>query len=213
LLTLLIPFAATCTNGVLIPSGITHNTGILSDVCRQAAQGKAVTSSVRLVWALQKESQKAWVEETLAESRAQAIKANLPLAFDLYITRSASPNTSGASTPTAEYDEKKSTLGGETVDLAGGKAQRFGGRPDIATEVARVVSDSPGRTLIVGASLPFPFSSLSSRLNSTDGHFASNSLRSFGARGRGQACYRSLPFFRRRDGDCFVRVLRGEGAV
>ncbi|GAA5901561.1 hypothetical protein JCM6882_006312 [Rhodosporidiobolus microsporus] len=132
-------------------SGITHPSSILADVCRQAAAGNAVCSNIKLCWALQHFEQKAWVEETLAQARADASKANLPLSVDLYITRSASPASSGTSTPTSgslpSLDEKKFDLGDE-VDFAG-KARRFAGRPDIASEIERTVAESSGRTLIV----------------------------------------------------------------
>ncbi|GAA6027262.1 hypothetical protein JCM8097_002536 [Rhodosporidiobolus ruineniae] len=132
-------------------SGITHPTGILADVCRQAAAGTAVTSNVKLVWAVQKQEQTAWVQETLTQARSQAEQANLPLSVDLYVTRSASPNSSGTSTPTttsAGLDEKAFDFG-EASDFAGGKARKFAGRPDIQQKVEKALADSAGRTLIV----------------------------------------------------------------
>ncbi|GAA5835676.1 hypothetical protein JCM11251_002994 [Rhodosporidiobolus azoricus] len=139
-------------------SGITHPSSILADVCRQAAAGTAVTSRIKLCWALQHLDQTAWIDDTLSLAQADAEKANLPLSLSLYITRSASPSTSssGSSTPTStdsqSLDEKESDLcgGGEEVDVAPGvKAKRFAGRPDVAQEIERAVADSPGRTLIV----------------------------------------------------------------
>ncbi|GAA6002484.1 hypothetical protein JCM10207_001145 [Rhodosporidiobolus poonsookiae] len=133
-------------------SGITHPLGILADVCKQAAVKTAVTSNVKLCWALQQLDQTAWVEETLDQARLEAEKANLPLAVNLYITRSASPASSGTSTPlespSIDFDEKKSDFG-EEVRIGAGKARRFTGRPDIQEEITQVVAQSAGRTLIV----------------------------------------------------------------
>ncbi|GAA5857451.1 hypothetical protein JCM8547_009278 [Rhodosporidiobolus lusitaniae] len=128
-------------------SGITHPLSILSSVCCDAVKGNAVTSNVKLCWALQRYEQTSWVEETVNQARADADAANLPLAVDLYVTRSASPASSGTSTPTVEFDEKKHDFG-EQTDFAG-KARRFSGRPDLAQEISRAVSESAGRTLIV----------------------------------------------------------------
>ncbi|GAA6048267.1 hypothetical protein JCM3770_006512 [Rhodotorula araucariae] len=143
-------------------SGITHPSSILADVCQKAAQGKAATTDIRLVWAIHHAEQAAWVEETLDEARAWAAQANLRLSIDLYITRqnSAVPSLtgSGSATPTLEGssldDEKKLDLSpagsSDALALTGAaKCNRFSGRPDVAAEVSKMFSESRGRTFVV----------------------------------------------------------------
>ncbi|BGP16028.1 ferric-chelate reductase [Rhodosporidiobolus nylandii] len=135
-------------------SGITHPASVLADVCNKVIRGDAVTSSVKLCWALQRIEQTAWVDDILQQARSQAEKAKLSLAVDLFVTRSASPASSGTSTPTAETpnltqeEHDKKDFFGQEVDFAG-KARRFSGRPNIAEEVQRAVEESAGRTLII----------------------------------------------------------------
>ncbi|BGP31960.1 ferric-chelate reductase [Rhodotorula toruloides] len=132
-------------------SGITHPLSVAAAVCRRAAAGQAVvTSKIKLVWALHRLEQAAWVQETLEETRRWAEKANLELSVSLCATRTASAITSGASSPSsgANLEEEKKENYGEAVNK-GGKCREYSGRPDVHDEVAKAVSDSPGRTLII----------------------------------------------------------------
>ncbi|GAA5943888.1 hypothetical protein JCM3775_002266 [Rhodotorula graminis] len=149
-------------------AGITHPISILADVCQKAALGTAATTSVRLVWALHHAEQGEWIEETLAETRAWAAQAHLPLAVDLYVTRpepgsilpSLSNSGSSPSSPTvspslsaADDDEKKLEM---STSSSNGSTRRtralynhHSGRPDVVLEVAKTVRESSGRTLVV----------------------------------------------------------------
>lgn len=75
------------------------------------------------------------------------------MSVSLYVTRTASAATSGTSSPSssASIDEEKKEDHGEEIN-AGGKCRKYSGRPDVHDEVAKAVSDSPGRTLIICAS-------------------------------------------------------------
>ncbi|GAA6002482.1 hypothetical protein JCM10207_001144 [Rhodosporidiobolus poonsookiae] len=133
-------------------SGITHPVSTMHELAQQALAGKAVTSSIKLIWAMHHYEQANWARETIEESRAWASKAGVSTSVDLYVTRSESRSSSGASTPTTETssfdgDEKKSVLS-DQVDF-GGRAERFYGRPDVEHEVTKAIAGSPGRTLVV----------------------------------------------------------------
>ncbi|GAA6002156.1 uncharacterized protein JCM10292_000783 [Rhodotorula paludigena] len=146
-------------------SGITHPSSILAEVCQKVMERKAATTNVRLIWAIHREEQAAWVSETLSEARTWADEADLNLSIDLYITRATSAttaiptlkhSTSGTSTPTVSdaaslsEDEKKSeAAGSDDVSLAAVKARRFTGRPDVAAEISKAVAECAGRTLVV----------------------------------------------------------------
>ncbi|GAA5845985.1 hypothetical protein JCM9279_004747 [Rhodotorula babjevae] len=151
-------------------SGITHPISILADVCQKAALGAAATTSVRLAWAVHHAEQADWIEETLAEARAWAARAHLTLAIDLYVTRpqhghalptltsSSSSTPSPISSPSLadSDDEKKLDLSLDSSSGALGSSSRaaalctrFSGRPNVALEVAKMVRESSGRTLVV----------------------------------------------------------------
>ncbi|GAA5977551.1 hypothetical protein JCM11641_006861 [Rhodosporidiobolus odoratus] len=142
-------------------SGITHPLSVLDAVCQLASEGKAVTSSIKLVWALQRFEQTAWIRDTLLRASRLAKQANLSLSIDLYVTRSSSSapapicstptSTSSSSSSTGDLDEQKdASSGGELVELVEGcKARRFDGRPEIEAEVASVIAESVERTLVV----------------------------------------------------------------
>lgn len=128
----------------------------------------------QLTFGATRTEQASWVEETLDEARAWAAEANLTFAVDLYVTRPSQQSStlptlarSGGATPTTATDspsladtddEKKLDLSpaGSTDALgsacaAAARCNRFSGRPDIALEVAKMVRESTGRTIVVGA--------------------------------------------------------------
>ncbi|GAA6027261.1 hypothetical protein JCM8097_002535 [Rhodosporidiobolus ruineniae] len=141
-------------------SGITHPLSTFHELAHQAVEGKAVTSNVKLVWAVQKQEQAEWASETLAECRALASQAGLAHSVDLHITRPSSsssstgltPSTSasGSSTPSTDIDEKEKegSMFSDEVELFGGKTGRFFGRPDVQMEVRKAIAESAGRTLV-----------------------------------------------------------------
>ena len=146
----------------------------------------------RSTLSLSQTEQAGWIEETLAEARACAARAHLPLAVHLYVTRpqldDALPTltSSGSSSPSAAAspsladsdDEKKLDLSPAGSSGALGSSNRaaalctrFSGRPNVAHEVAKTVRESSGRTLVVGALLlPPPL-----RLSSDYGRLVSSS--------------------------------------
>ncbi|GAA5857452.1 hypothetical protein JCM8547_009279 [Rhodosporidiobolus lusitaniae] len=141
-------------------SGITHPMSTFHELSQRVAAGKAATSNIKLIWAMHHYDQANWAVETLFESRAWAEQGNDSTSVDLYITRpdsrssSSSSSSSGTSTPSeldtpSSLDEKKSFLYSETVDFAGGRTNRFYGRPDVKEEVRKAIEESQGRTLVV----------------------------------------------------------------
>lgn len=128
--------------------------GLFTTLVRLECNSHTCASALTFRCSLADQAQ--WIDLTLDDCRARADRAGLNLALDIYVTR-ADGEGSGRSTPQgsntpsvsdSDVDEKTSLPSALSTHL--GRAIVHRGRPKVEDQIREAITNSTGRTCIVG---------------------------------------------------------------